>query len=110
MAAHQLGRVLIIGVQHDDDVRTQAESRVVAGLLIATVAPIGVVLNRVLDAQRLGERQRVVGASVVDEHDIVDDVDRNLAIGPFQRPRRVVGRQNHDNLVTEQHRRMRTLL
>ena len=66
----------------------------VAGLLVAAVAVVAVVGDGV-DAELRRHRQCLVGAGVVDQQQVVDDVSRDLADGPFEGPGGVVGRQ-HD--------------
>ena len=84
-------RVLVVGMEHHDDVRPDLERLVVAGLLVAAVAFVLIVLDDIFDAQLLGHLDRVVAAAVVDQDDVVDDVERDLVVSLFQRLLRVVG-------------------
>ncbi len=87
------GRVLVVGMNHDDDVGAGGERFAIAGLLIAAVAVIGVV-DEGLHAELFGESGGLVLAGVVDEDLDVDDVGQ-FAHGLFQGLFGVVGR--HDD-------------
>src|SRR6202140_3503 len=60
----QQRRVLIVGVEHDDDVGARREGLAVAGLLVASVAIIAVVLEDV-QAKAAGKIHSLVGAGIV---------------------------------------------
>ena len=67
--------VLVVGVEHDDDVGAGRERRVVAGLLVAAVAEVLAVDDDV-EPELAGDVDRLVARHVVDEDDPVDDVVR----------------------------------
>ena len=69
----ELGRVLVIRVDHDDDVRAGLERKAVAGFLVAAVAGVFLV-DMDADAGELGrDLHGVVVAAVVHEDDFVHD-------------------------------------
>ena len=59
-------------MHHDDDVRAELEHPPVAGLLVSPVADVEFVADR-LQAKLASHGDRLVGAGVIDEHDLVDD-------------------------------------
>jgi hypothetical protein len=60
-------------MHHDDDVRAELKYSPVAGLLVSPVASVEFVADR-LQAKFTSHGDRLVGAGVIDEHDLVDDV------------------------------------
>jgi len=89
------GVVLIVGVQHDDDVGAHLEGTVVAGLLVSAVSAI-LLVNRDVESEVVRDVDRLILRHVVDQNDVVNDVVRNVVVGPFERECRVVGR-HHDH-------------
>ena len=69
----QQRRVLVIGMKHDDDVGAGGQSLAIAGLLVASVAVVAVVLEDI-QAQLPGEIDGVVGTVVVHQNADVDQV------------------------------------
>ena len=66
-------RVLVIRMDHHDDVRAEMQRRAIAGLLIAAVADVPLV-GHDERSEPSGERDGLVGAGIVDHHDGIDDV------------------------------------
>ena len=83
-------------MEHDDDVGPVLERFEVASLLITTVAAV-MPMRDDLQPQPPGNLDRVILAHIVDEDDVVDDVLREIAIGPLKCLRGIVGRHGHDN-------------
>src|SRR5271166_2180946 len=69
----QQRRVLIVGVDHDDNVGTGGQSFTVTGLLVAAV-PIVAVVHEGLQAQALRDFQGTVGTVVINQNAYVDQV------------------------------------
>jgi hypothetical protein len=88
-------RVLAVGVQHHHHVRAALERLEVARLLVAAVADVVGVPDRV-DRQAARDVDGLVGRLVVDQDDLVDPVVGDGAEGLLQRARRVAG-GHHDN-------------
>ena len=70
--------VLVVGVDHDDDVGPAREGGRVAGLLVPAVAPVLRVDDDLEPRDRPGERHGPVPRGVVDEEDVVDPLLRDL--------------------------------
>ena len=95
-------RVLVVRVHHHDDVRAKLERTPVTGLLVAPVAEVALVADG-LEAEPVGQRDRLVGAGVVDEHDLVDDVAVQLRQRARQRGLGVVGGHHDSDSATVEH-------
>src|SRR5208283_5101462 len=89
-------------MEHDDYVGAEIECRLVAALLIRTVAPVLVVPDRD-EAEALCLFHRVVAARVVHQQDLVDDRTVELADGPLQSLSGVVGRKHRSDLFPVEH-------
>ena len=87
--------VLVVGVDHDDDVGPARERRRVAGLLVPAVSPVLRVDDDLEPLDRPGERHGPVAGGVVDEEDVVDALLRDLLEAPEQGLLGVVG--GHDD-------------
>ena len=87
--------VLVVGVEHHDDVGAGRERRVVARLLVAAVAPVLAVDDDV-EAELPGDLDRLVARHVVDQDDLVDEVVRDVGVRPLERPGGVVGGHHDD--------------
>ena len=94
--------VLIVGVQHHDDVRARGERGGIAGLLVGAVARVGAVADR-LQPEALGDGERRVVAGVVDEEHVIDDVVRDCAIARLEGLLRAVGGHDDDCALTVDH-------
>ena len=92
-------------MQHHDDVGAEAQRLGVAGLLVAAVAAVALVHERV-QAEPPGDLDGVVVARVVGDHDRVHEVQRDLAVGLLDRARGVVGRHHDDDLLAVEHGRL----
>src|SRR5438105_1260470 len=91
------GVVLIVGVDHDDDVGAGAQRLRVARLPIGAVAVVAVV-HEDLEPELPRDFERRVGRAVVHEDHEVDRVLRQLLVGHAQRPAGVVRRHHDDDL------------
>ena len=87
--------VLVVRVEHDDDLGAGCEGRVVARLLVAAVAAVLGVDDDV-EPELAGDLDGLVVRHVVDEDDLVDEVVRDVGVRPLERPRRVVGGHHDD--------------
>ena len=100
----QRGIVLIIRVDHHDDVGAGAQSFAVAGLLVGAVAVVAVV-NEQFESQLAGDLGGLVGAAVVHQDDQVDHVARQIGIGHVERLGGVIRRHHHHHLGLGAHNR-----
>ena len=99
----ELRGVLVVGVNHDDDVGAELEGFCVAALLVAAVAAVHFMDDDVTDADALGYFHGVVGAFVVHEHDFVHDVHGYLAVGALEGECGAVGGEYDDYFFTVEH-------
>ena len=90
--------VLVVRVDHHDDVGPVLQGVAVAGLLVAAVAAVLRVLND-RQAHLAGDLDGAVRAAVVHQEDLVDRPDGNVGEGGGQGALGVVGRQHGDDLV-----------
>ena len=95
--------VLVVRMQHDDDVGAVRERERVARLLVAAVAAIGRMPVR-RDAEAPGDRNGGVVAGIVDEQHFVDDVVRDRFVARCERLLRVIRGHDDDDLLSVQHR------
>jgi len=102
------GRILVVGVDHDDDVGVAGEGLGVAGLLVGAVAAVGGVDGGV-EAEIEGEGDGAVGAAVIDEDDVVDEGGQ-LADGGFESEGGVIGRQDDRDTFAVDHEAMECFL
>ena len=97
ICGHERRVVLVVGVDHDHHVGAAAQRFEVARLLVAAVAAVLDVDDH-LEAEPLGDVDRLVVADVVDQDHFVDHVHGQPAVSRFQRPRGVVrGHDHHDS-------------
>ena len=89
--------VLIVGVDHDDDVGSGSERFRVAGLLVGAVAVIPVV-DEDLQPELPGDLERRVGRAVVHEDHHADGVLGQLLVRHPKGAARVVRGHDHDDL------------
>ena len=89
--------VLVVGVEHHDDVGAPLERPVVAGLLVAAVAQV-LAVDDDLEAELAGDLDGLVLRHVVDEDHVVDEVVRDVGVRPLERLGRVVGGHDDDDL------------
>jgi hypothetical protein len=99
---HQLGRVLVVGVKHDDDIGASFERGLVAGFLVAAVAAVFGV-NDGLESQLLGHHHGFVAAGVIHEDDFVHHVHGDLGARGLQGLARVVGGHDNDHFLSTYH-------
>ena len=78
------------------------ERRLVAGLLVAAVAAV-LGVHDGGDPERARDLDRAVRAAVVDQHDVVDVLARDLGVGLPEGELGVIRRQHDDDAFPEQH-------
>lgn len=100
--AQELGRVLVVRVEHDHDVGLLLQGQPVAGFLVAAVTQVGLVPVR-FDAELPGLVRGVVPAVIVHQDDLVHGVAGDFGNGLVQGFGRVVGGQDHGNAQAVQH-------
>ena len=83
-------------MEHDDDVGAFGQGGVVARLLVAAVATV-LAVDDDLQAEVLGDVDRFVLRHVIDQDDVVDDVERDVGVGPLEGLGRVVGGHHDDH-------------
>ena len=104
---HQPRVVLVVGVDHHHDVGAARQRLAVAGLLVAAVAEVALVLDH-REAEPAGERHGAVAAAVVHQDDLVHRAGRDVRDGPLERGLGVVGGHHGDGPargVSLRHRR-----
>jgi len=101
----QFGRVLVIGMQHDDNVGAKLERFVVARFLIAAVTEVVVVLDDVADADFARDGDCSIRTVVVHEYDFVYDVEWDLVVRLHERFFSLVGRKHNDDFFGMDHSR-----
>ena len=88
--------VLVVRVEHDDDLGAGRKGGVVARLLVAAVALVLAVDDDV-EAQLPRHVDRFVMRDVVDQDDLVDELVRDVGVGPLERLCGVVGGHDDDD-------------
>src|SRR5262249_9541014 len=86
--------VLIIGVDHHDDVGAGAKGFAVAGFLIGAVAVVAIV-NEQFQSKLAGDLGGLIGAAVVHQDDQVDHIAGQVRIGHVEGFGGVIGRHHH---------------
>ena len=89
-------------MEEHDDVGSEADRGLVTGDLVGAVAQVSIVADR-RQAEVCGLFERVVGAGVVHQDYVVDDVAVELVERSLQRHRSVVSGQYHRNPLTVEH-------
>ena len=104
---NQLGRVLIIRVDHDDDVGPRFERQAIAALLVSTVALVHV-MNMDLDAfQTARDGNCVIAAFVVHQDDAIDQLlVADFVISLSQGFGGVIRRHHHHHFLISIHSRI----
>src|SRR5437016_14286861 len=72
--------VLIIGVDHDNDIGAGLEGLAVARLLIGAITVV-TVMNEYFQSQFAGNTQRTIGTTVIDKDHQIYDFTRKVGIG-----------------------------
>lgn len=90
--------VLVIGVEHDDDVGAVVEGGVVAGFLVGAVAAVDGVADDG-QAEALGDFDGVVAGAVIDEDEFGVTAGGDVADGGFEGGGGVVGGQDDDGAL-----------
>ena len=86
--------VLVVRVEHHDDVGAPLDGAVVARLLVAAVAQV-LPVHDDLESQALGDHDRLVLRHVVDEDHVIHEVEGDVGIRPLEGAGRVV--RGHDD-------------
>src|SRR5262249_47996841 len=94
----QAAVVLVVRVQHENDVCAVGEGGVVAGLLVSAVAAV-LLVNDGGQAEFAGDIDGVIAASVIDEDDFVDAIARQIIDGGLQGRFGVVSGQDDDAAI-----------
>ncbi len=94
-------RVLVIGVDHDDNIGAGGQSFPVAGLLIAAITVVAVV-DEGLQAEAVRDFEGAIGTVIVDENADIDQVGQ-FPYRRFQRFFRVVSGEHHGNAFAVDH-------
>ena len=89
-------------MQHDHHVRPATQRLRIAGLLIASVAEVRLVTEH-RQPKPFRDIDRFVRAEIVNEKDLVDDVRRNVADSPLERPGGVISRKDDNDPLSIQH-------
>ena len=108
MRRHQPRLVLVVGMEHDDDVRARPEGQRVAGLLVAAVAMVAPV-EGVADAQPARDLTGLVRACVIHDDDLVDQRPVDPLEGARESPRGIKCWKDHANFRAVDHREGRSL-
>ena len=96
----KLRRVLVIGMNHNDDVGVGRERETVTGFLIATVTAVFRMHFDLHLFQRPGNRHSLIVTGVIDHDDKIDNPLRHhFVVGALQGARGVVGRHHDDDLL-----------
>ena len=98
----QMRRILVIGMDHDNDVGAAAEGFSVAGFLVAAVSEI-FVMDEGEHAEFGGKRRGLVGAGVVNQNDFVDEFAREFAMGFLESLGGIERRHDYDDFFAIQH-------
>ena len=93
---HEARVVLVIGVDHDHDVRALLERLGVAGLLVAAVALVGLVLDDG-ETELFRQCDRAVFRAVVHEDDLIHRTGGNVLDRALKGLFRVVGGHDDDD-------------
>jgi glyoxylase-like metal-dependent hydrolase (beta-lactamase superfamily II) len=89
-------------MDHDNDVRPEFQGRPVTALLVPAISQVFLVDDG-FDSDAKGDFRRAVVAGVIDENHVIDDLERDLAVGLLERIFRVVGGHHHDDHFTVHH-------
>src|SRR5690606_12694748 len=88
--------VLIIRVEHDENVSRELESFPITGFLVGPIPLIARMLKQ-SQSQLPGFPNRIVLACVIDQQNEIKDFERHLVVGSHQCCSGVTGRSNHRN-------------
>ena len=99
----QFGRVLIIGMEHDHDIRAQVQRLFITGLLIGAIALILLMNDHMLDAQFFRFCLGVVIAKIVNDDHLVHDIKGDFIEGLFERFFGIISRHHHDDFLFIDH-------
>ena len=86
IGSNNFGELLIVRVQHDHEIGAVLERHPIAGFLVPAIALVAVVPD-CEDIVLARNADRVIGAAVVDQDDVVDNVLRDFPQRPLERAR-----------------------
>ena len=90
-------------MQHDDNVGTQFQRPIVAGLLIAAVPLVPFMYENFLDSEATGLLHGIVFAAIIGENDFIDYIKRYLVVGLLQCLFGIVGRHHNNDFLASYH-------
>src|SRR5207253_8323064 len=94
--------VLVVGMEHHDDIGAVPEEFSIARFPVCAVPEIaGVGVH--IEAELPGGVDSPIGAGVIDEEDVVGDPGRDVLEGPGEGRLGIVSRQDDDHLLPEEH-------
>ncbi len=96
-------RVLIVRMEHDDDVSAKLERTRVARLLVTAVPTIALVYNDVANAELPRKLDCPIAAGIINQDDFVHDVVRNFCICSLERTLGIECRENDDDFFVLDH-------
>ena len=92
-------------MNHDDNVRAFLQRETIAGLLIPAVTKVVCMRVGCHVWQRPGQRQRVVTAGVINDHDTIHNaLSHDLVVRPAQRADGIVSRHDDHDLLAIYHK------
>jgi len=97
--------VLVVGVNHDDDLRAQFERGVIASLLVATVTKVFFMDNGA-QSELAGNLDCIVSAGVIDDQNFIRNITRNLGNRSFEGFLRMVRGHHHHYFFAVNHMRI----
>src|SRR5512139_784914 len=92
-------------MDHDDYVRPQPQSRLVAALLVAAVAKV-FRMDDGMDSELPCKFRSSVPARIIDEHNVIHDLERDLLISLLEGLFSIVGRHDHHYFFAVKHVRL----
>jgi len=94
--------VLVVGMDHDDDIRAATEGLAVTGLLVTAVAEI-LSMHEGDQAELAGEFGGAVLTAVINQDDLIDKFGGQIAVGSFEGLGRIIGGHDHYDFFAVQH-------
>ena len=74
---------MVVGVQHDDNVRAAPQRFAIASLLVAAVTQI-LFVHKHRQAQFRGDSSGLAMAAVINQNNLIDEIFGDFTIGLFQ--------------------------
>src|ERR1700722_13552402 len=100
---NELGGILVVGMQHDDDIRPQFQRLVIATLLVAAIAAVMVMFDDMGDSELMADVDRPVAAVVIYQYYLVYDIERDFSIGFTEGKLRIIGGEDNDQFFAFNH-------